>query len=108
MKKLTSLFCLAAFALAPTGVATAQESTTTEANVLQLTGAYGSSNTEYVLTVKLENSAEVRDLSFDVAVPEGLSVTDMGFADFSSASSYKLKMNDARLVPSCTPPIALH
>ena len=96
MKKLTSLFCLAAFALAPTGVATAQESTTTEANVLQLTGAYGSSNTEYVLTVKLENSAEVRDLYFDVAVPEGLSVTDMGFADFSSASSYNLKMNDAK------------
>ena len=96
MKKLTSLFCLAAFALAPTGVATAQESTTTEANVLQLTGAYGSSNTEYVLTVKLENSADVRDLCFDVAVPEGLSVTDMGFADFSSASSYNLKMNDAK------------
>ena len=96
MKKLTSLFCLAAFALAPTGVATAQESTTTEANVLQLSDAYGSSNTEYVLTVKLENSAEVRDLCFDVAVPEGLSVTGMQFADFSSVSSYNLKMNDAK------------
>lgn len=96
MKKITSLFCLAAFALVPTGVATAQESTTTEANVLQLTGAYGSSDTEYVLTVKLENSADVRDLCFDITVPEGLSVTGMGFADFSSAFSYNLKMNDAK------------
>lgn len=93
MKKITCLICLSAFALAPTGVTLAQESATSEGNVLQLTGAYGSSDAEYVLQVELKNKDVVRDLFFEVTLPEGLSVTKMEMADLGSDKSYKLAYN---------------
>lgn len=91
MKKITCLICLSAFALAPT-VTLAQESGTSEGNVLQLTGAYGSSDAEYVLQVELNNKDAVRDFFFEVTLPEGLSVTKMEMADLGN-KSYNLVNN---------------
>jgi len=95
MKKLTSLFCLCAVSLAQMGTAMADDSGTTEAsNYLKLTGA--ASESEYVLTVSLQNTDKVRDMMFDIAVPTGLTVSNVEIADFSSQTSFTVKTNDAK------------
>jgi hypothetical protein len=94
MKKLTSLFCLCAVSLAQMGTAMADDSGTTEAsNYLMLSGAV--SESQYVLTVSLENTAQVRDMMFDITVPTGLSVSNVA-TNFSNATSYTLASNEAK------------
>lgn len=88
MKKLTSLFCLCAVSLAQMGTAMADDSGTTEAsNYLKLNGAV--SESQYVLTVSLENTVQVRDMMFDITVPTGLTVSNVT-KNFGSATSYSL------------------